>query len=218
MSRLQKHDDLPGTLGLIAWPRAFFRAALLLAALACVTAARAHTDQGDVGGGLIAGFLHPLLGLDHVVAMVAVGIWGAQLGRPAIWVLPITFPLVMAAGGVLGVLGVPIPGVEIGIALSAIALGAMIVFAARPPLTVAAAIIAVFAIYHGYAHGAELPATANAIAYSTGFVAATGGLHCIGILIGEIKRVSGGNQLLRVTGAVIAVVGVWFLLPHLSGA
>ena len=90
----------------------------------------AHIGQGDIGGGFVAGFAHPLLGLDHVVAMVAVGLWGAQLGQPAIWVLPVTFPVVMAFGGVLGGLGIEIPGVEIGIAASAIVLGAMVAFAA----------------------------------------------------------------------------------------
>lgn len=190
-------------------------AALLFALVALP--AQAHVGQGDVGGGLVAGFLHPILGLDHLVAMVAVGIWGAQLGRPAIWVLPVTFPLVMALGGVLGILEVPIPGVEIGVAASAIVLGAMIAFAVRPPLSLAGLIVAVFAIFHGYAHGAELPASANAVSYAFGFVVATGLLHAIGILIGAIKRWTWGPALLRVAGALIAIVGVWFLLPHLSG-
>ena len=100
--------------------------------------ALAHVGQGDVGGGLVAGIEHPIFGLDHVIAMVAVGMWGAQLGPPAIWVLPVTFPLVMAFGGVLGAIGVPIPGIEIGIAISAVVLGGMVAFAARPPLWVAA--------------------------------------------------------------------------------
>ena len=178
----------------------------------------AHIEQGDVQGGFISGVLHPVLGLDHLVAMVAVGIWGAQLGRPAIWVLPITFPLVMAIGGVLGAMKVALPGVEIGVAASAIILGAMIAFVARPPLPVAGVIVALFAIFHGYAHGAELPANANAIAYSTGFVLATGTLHCLGIVIGEIKRWPPGAGLLRVAGALILLIGFWFLLPHLSGA
>ncbi len=193
------------------------RSAAALLALAAALPAQAHVGQGDVAGGLVAGFLHPILGFDHVVAMVAVGIWGAQLGRPAIWVLPVTFPLVMAGGGVLGVMGVTIPGVEIGVAASAIVLGAMIAFAVRPPLVVSGLIVAVFAIFHGYAHGAELPASTNAVSYAFGFVVATGLLHAIGILIGAAKRWEWGPASLRVAGALIAFVGVWFLLPHLSG-
>ena len=100
-------------------------------AMAIPGVALAHVGQGDIAGGFLAGFEHPISGFDHVVAMVAVGIWGAQLGVPAIWVLPVTFPLVMAFGGVLGALGVPIPGVEIGIALSAVALGAMVLLEDR---------------------------------------------------------------------------------------
>src|SRR5688572_3528104 len=96
-------------------------------------AALAHTGEGVVGG-FLSGFIHPILGFDHVVAMIAVGLWGAFLGQPAIWLLPVVFPLVMAFGGLAGVLGVPLPGVEAGIALSALALGAMVALAVRPPL------------------------------------------------------------------------------------
>ncbi|HKA81894.1 MAG TPA: HupE/UreJ family protein, partial [Xanthobacteraceae bacterium] len=119
------------------------------------TSAAAHT--GSASGGFVGGFAHPIFGPDHVVAMVAVGLWGAFLGAPAIWLLPIVFPLVMAGGGVLGILGVPLPGVEIGIALSAVVLGLMVALAARPPLWVAAVLVGAFAIFHGHAHGAELP-------------------------------------------------------------
>jgi urease accessory protein len=196
-----------------ALPRIAAALTLLMPGLAL-----AHVAQGDVAGGFLAGFIHPISGFDHVVAMVAVGIWGAQLGMPAIWVLPVTFPLVMAFGGVLGALGVPIPGVEIGIALSALALGAMVLMEAKPPLWVALAMVAVFAICHGYAHGAELPETANAIAYSAGFVLATGSLHGIGILLGIAKQWRVGERLLRAGGAGIAACGIYFLLPHLLGA
>jgi urease accessory protein len=180
------------------------------------SAAAAHVGQGDVGGGFLAGVLHPISGLDHVVAMVAVGIWGAQLGAPAIWVLPVTFPLVMASGGVLGALGVPIPGVEIGIALSAIALGLMVTLSLRLPLWVAGAMVAVFAICHGYAHGAELPESANAIAYALGFVFATGSLHVLGIVLGVARRWPAGATALRLCGVAIVGCGVYFLLPHLA--
>lgn len=180
--------------------------------------AGAHVGQGDVSGGFVAGFEHPVSGLDHVAAMVAVGLWGAQLGRPAIWLLPVIFPLVMAFGGVFGGLGMPIPGVEFGIALSAIALGLMVTGAARPPLWVAGAMVAVFAIFHGYAHGAELPKTANALSYSAGFVIATGSLHLIGISIGTINRWKSGAYVLRAGGTAIAFAGAYFLVIAFAGS
>ena len=177
----------------------------------------AHVGQGDVSGGFLAGLDHPVMGLDHVVAMVAVGIWGAQLPAPAIWVLPVTFPLVMSFGGVLGGLAVPIPGIEIGIAASAIVLGAMVAFAARPPLWVAAVIVGIFAIFHGYAHGAELPESVNAISYAMGFVVATGSLHALGILIGVINKWQAGAKCLRAGGVLIALCGIYFLVSHFIG-
>ena len=121
------------------------------AGLVLPQAAFAH-EQVGVGGGLASGFLHPLTGIDHLIAMVAVGIWGAQLGAPAIWVLPITFPLVMAIGGVLGILHIPLPIPEVMIALSALILGAAVAVRMRLPFAAAAAIVAVFAIFHGHAH------------------------------------------------------------------
>jgi len=177
----------------------------------------AHVGQGDIGGGFVSGVLHPVLGLDHVIAMVAVGMWGAQLGAPAIWLLPVTFPVVMAFGGVLGAMGVPVPGIEVGIALSAVALGAMVAFAARPPLWVAAVLVGLFAIFHGHAHGAELPESANAIAFSMGFVVATGTLHACGILIGVMNRWPAGARVLRAGGGLVAAGGVYFLASHFLG-
>ena len=186
--------------------------ALLAAALMLLaTPALAHTGQG-VAGGFVTGFLHPITGPDHVVAMVAVGMWGAFLGAPAIWLLPIVFPLVMSFGGVLGVLGVPMPGVEIGIALSAIGLGAMVAFAARPPLWIAAVLVGAFAIFHGYAHGAELPGATNPLAYGIGFVVATGLLHLCGISFGLLVRWPLGERVVRATGGLIACAGFYFLI------
>jgi urease accessory protein len=180
----------------------------LLLALVC-TPAVAHS--GSMRGGFVGGFAHPLFGPDHVVAMVAVGLWGAFLGPPAIWLLPIVFPLVMAFGGVIGILGVPLPGIEIGIALSAIVLGLMVLLAARPPLAVAAALVGAFAIFHGYAHGAELPPGADAVAYSVGLVVATGLLHLTGIAFGQLARWPAGRMAVRAAGGVIALAGVAFL-------
>ena len=172
----------------------------------------AHIEAGSAGdGGFVSGLQHPISGLDHVVAMVAVGLWGAQLGAPAIWVLPIAFPLIMAVGGVLGVIGVPVPNVEIGIALSGIVLGLMVAFAARPPLWLAMLIVAAFAIFHGHSHGTALPAFGVPILYASGFVIATGSLHLCGILIGTTSRWPGGEAMIRGGGVLIALTGTYFL-------
>jgi urease accessory protein len=187
--------------------RANVRALLLL--LLTAIPATAHT--GDFSGGLLGGFAHPLFGPDHVVAMVAVGLWGAFLGPPAVFTLPIVFPLVMAVGGALGIVGVPLPAAELAIAASAIVLGLMVASAARPPLWVAATIVAAFAIFHGYAHGAELPVGTDAAAYSIGFVTATGLLHLAGIALGLTVRWPAGRMGVRGTGAVIAGAGLLFL-------
>lgn len=173
-------------------------------------AAQAHTGEG-IPGGLISGFLHPLLGWDHVVAMVAVGLWGVFLGRPAIWILPVVFPLVMAFGGALGVAGMPLPEVEAAIALSGVILGLLVAFGARAPLWAAAAIVGGFATFHGHAHGTELPATASPYAYALGFVVATGVLHLAGIAFGHLANRPWGSYAVRTAGVVIAAVGVAFL-------
>lgn len=174
--------------------------------------AMAHTDVATLQGGFITGFMHPILGLDHVVAMVAVGLWGAFLGKPAIWILPIVFPLVMAFGGALGVAGVPIPYIETGIALSGLMLGLAVAFAIRPPIWIAAIIVGAFAIFHGHAHGTELPSAANPLIFSIGFVIGTGLLHLAGIIIGELTRWSWGIYVVRAGGGVIACIGLAFLV------
>ena len=192
------------------------RLAVALAALALAQPAFAH-EQVGVAGGLASGLLHPLAGMDHLIAMVAVGIWGAQLGAPAIWVLPITFPLVMAFGGVLGVLRIPLPMPEVAIALSALVLGAAVAMRLRLPFAAAAAVVAVFAVFHGHAHGAELPGSANPLAYGAGFVVATGLLHLCGILIGTLTRWPAGGRLVQGLGVVIATLGGYFLMRSLGG-
>jgi len=184
----------------------------LLVVLAAVSAAPALAHTGDgLSGGFIGGFGHPLFGPDHVAAMVAVGLWGAFLGTPAIWLLPIVFPLVMAFGGVLGILGVPVPATETGIAASAIVLGLMVALAAQPPLVIAAVLVGAFAIFHGHAHGAELPPGANVVAFSIGFVVATGLLHLAGISFGLLARWPAGRIAVRAAGGAIALAGVVFL-------
>ena len=182
----------------------------------CVLASPALAHTGSVGGGFVGGLSHPLFGPDHVAAMVAVGLWGAFLGAPAIFILPVVFPLVMALGGVLGILGVPLPGVEIGIAASAVILGMMVVLAAKPPLWVASVIVGVFAVFHGHAHGAELPPGADAVAYSAGFVIATGVLHLCGIAFGLLARWPAGLIAVRAAGGVIAIAGLMFLRMFLG--
>jgi urease accessory protein len=181
---------------------------LVLAAVA--TPALAHSENG-VAIDFWGGFTHPIFGPDHVIAMVAVGLWGAFLGAPAIWTLPVVFPLVMAVGGALGVAGMPLPGVETGIAVSAIMLGGMVAFAAKPPLWIAAVLVGAFAIFHGHAHGAELPVGADAVAFSMGFVVATGTLHLGGITFGGLSHWPAGSIAVRVAGGVISLLGFAYL-------
>jgi urease accessory protein len=147
------------------------------------TAAFAHAgDHSHIG--VVAGLLHPFSGLDHLLAMVAVGLWAVQLGRPALWLLPLTFPVVMAVGAALGISGVSLPFVEVGILGSVLVLGAAVALAIRLPLPASVALIALFGLLHGFAHGAELPMGASALAYGAGFIAATLVLHAIGIAAG----------------------------------
>lgn len=191
--------------------RFFIRTLAMGMALALLShGAEAHT-AGAIAGGFQSGVLHPVTGWDHVIAMVAVGLWGAFLGRPAIWVLPIVFPLVMALGGAMGVLGIPLPHVETWIALSAVVLGLMVATAARLPILWAGLIVGIFAVFHGHAHGTELPGAANAFAYALGFVVATGCLHVLGILFGALSHSNAGRFAVRAGGMAIAVIGLGFL-------
>jgi urease accessory protein len=175
------------------------------------TQLHAHSSGGVIGG-FASGFLHPVFGWDHIVAMVAVGLWGSFLGNPATWLLPVVFPLVMAIGGALGVLGIPLPAVETGIALSGVVLGLAVLFAVRAPLPVAAVIVGIFAIFHGYAHGTELPNAANPFAFAIGFMIATGLLHMAGIGLGLLTRLPYGNYIVRGLGGGVFLVGCAFLL------
>jgi urease accessory protein len=175
----------------------------------------AHVERGQATG-FITGLQHPWSGLDHVLAMIAVGIWGAQLGNPPMWLLPVTFPMVMSMGAMMGLLGIPLPGIEIGIALSAILLGTMVVGEIRPKIIIAVLLVGFFAIFHGHAHGTELPAGQSGMFYSMGFVIATGCLHGIGITLGLAHRWPLGKLALRGAGAFIAVMGVTFLWMALA--
>lgn len=174
------------------------------------TPAEAHTGTG-LPGGFISGFRHPLSGLDHLLAMISVGLWGAFLGRPLNYALPVIFPVVMVGGAALGMYGVPLPPVEIGIALSVLVLGGCIALSVKAPVWAGSLIVATFAVFHGYSHGRELPSAADPIGYSFGFVLATGLLHLLGIGIGFLKDRPGGLIVTRALGGIVGVFGLWFL-------
>ena len=193
--------------GIAGSARAAAVAAMMVLA---ATPLSAHPQQGQAQG-FLTGLHHPISGWDHVLAMISVGLWGAQLGPPALWLLPITFPMVMAIGGFLGLVGIPLPGVEVGVALSALTLGLMVALEAKPKLPVAAMLVGAFAIFHGHAHGTELPAGQSGLMYSMGFVVATGCLHVVGIIIGLVHTWPLGKVALRVAGATVALAGVAFL-------
>ena len=187
----------------------------IAAAALVANPAYAHDGTG-LAGGFVAGVLHPLAGLDHMLAMISVGLWGAFLGRPLVYALPMLFPAAMAIGGALGMAGVGFPPVELGIALSVVTLGAMILFAVRAPVVVACAIVGIFALFHGYAHGAELPSAADPVGYSAGFVLSTGVLHLVGISIGLLRSIPAGTVALRATGGAIALTGAWFMVTAVT--
>jgi urease accessory protein len=185
---------------------------LPLAALVAVAVTALSTDaSAHVGdhshASFVAGFWHPLSGLDHLLAMVAVGLWASQLGRPALWLLPLTFPAIMALGAAAGLGGAALPWVEIAIAGSVLTLGAAVALALRPSLAISIPLIALFALVHGYSHGAELPAGASALSYGAGFVAATLALHALGIAIGLAGQRVPLRFAARTAGGTIAVIG-----------
>ena len=189
--------------------------ALIAATTLIATPAHAHEGTG-LAGGFLAGMRHPLAGLDHMLAMISVGLWGAFLGRPLVYTLPMLFPAAMAIGGALGMAGVGFPPVELGIAVSVLTLGAMILFAVRAPVAVACVIVAMFALFHGYAHGAELPSAADPVGYSAGFVLSTGLLHLVGIGFGLLRATPRGTLALRAAGGAIALSGAWFVMAAMT--
>nr|WP_167030203.1 HupE/UreJ family protein [Luteibacter sp. SG786] len=175
-----------------------------------VETAMAHAGTG-LAGGFAAGFSHPFGGMDHLLAMVSVGLWGAFLGQPLIYRLPVVFPGLMVVGAIFGMAGVALPPVEWGTAFSVLVLGICIAAAWRPPAWFALAVVAVFGLFHGYAHGKELPSAADPVGYAAGFVLVTGSLHVLGIGLGEVKRRRAGMRLLRCAGAIVAAAGVAFV-------
>lgn len=191
------------------------RAIIILAAASVLApvAALAHTGAGDTNG-VVHGFMHPVTGLDHVLAMVAVGILAALLGGRAIWLVPASFVAMAAVGGLLGVQGVPVPFVEFGISASVVLLGLAIALQARLPLGWTVGLVGLFGLYHGYAHGAEMPADASGFAYGVGFLAATAMLHIAGIGLGlgiaHMARRS-ATRFAQAGGAAIALAGIVLL-------
>jgi len=183
--------------------------ALLLAA----TAAQAHTGGGDAIG-FVHGFTHPIGGVDHVLAMVAVGLFAAHLGGRALWLVPLAFVAMMGVGGAFGMAGANLPFVEIGIGLSVVVLGIAVAVGFRLPTAGAMALVGFFAIFHGHAHGAEMPATASALEYGLGFILATAALHAsgigLGLLIGRLRDAD-GDRIRRVTGSAMALAGIGIL-------
>ena len=165
------------------------------------------------GGGFTAGLMHPVLGFDHLLAMLSVGILSAQMGGQAIWRVPLTFVLVMLGGGVLGINGVPMISVELGIAFSVLALGVAIALEKKLPPLFAMVFVGIFAIFHGHAHGTEMPSLSKPLFYACGFVLGTAGIHVAGVLIGIIaERLKDGAQLLRYAGAGIAGIGFHLII------
>ena len=182
--------------------------------IALTTAAAAHPGHGDAGG-FTHGFMHPLGGLDHVLAMVAVGLYAALLGGRALWLVPATFVAVMALGGAAGVAGYALPYAEIGIALSVVVFGLAVALRLGLPTLAAMAFAGVFALFHGHAHGVEMPQSLSGYEFAAGFLAATALLHGAGIAVGlGICKLSelGGRRVAQAAGGAMAVAGVVLLV------
>ncbi|MBI3850603.1 MAG: HupE/UreJ family protein [Verrucomicrobia bacterium] len=173
--------------------------------------AHAHVGVGQTSG-LLPGLAHPVTGLDHICAMIAVGLWAAQRGGRAIWLVPLTFISVMAVGGLLGVAAISIPFVEYGIIASVLVLGVLIAAAVRLPLVASVIVIGLFALFHGHAHGAEMPETASGFAYGLGFMSATACLHLCGVGVGLLAQRLGTARIIRYAGVAITACGVYFCL------
>ena len=187
-----------------------FLMALLFAAIPGVAYAHDGTNLGL--GGFLSGIVHPVLGYDHLLAMLSVGMISAQIGGRAIWMVPSTFVSVMAVGGVLGLMNIGLNVTELGIAASLVILGLFIAAERRISILVVMIGVGFFAIFHGYAHGSEMPDTAEPFLYALGFLVGTALIHIAGVVIGDISRhYERGKIALRVGGALIALVGLLFI-------
>jgi urease accessory protein len=186
------------------------RRSVLFLPLLLPSLAQAHPNHGTAVG-IASGLAHPLSGLDHLCAMIAVGLWAAQRGGRALWAVPLAFISMMTIGAMLGMGGVAVPFVEQGIAASVLILGILLAAALRLPLAASVAIVSLFAVFHGYAHGAEMPATASGFTYGVGFVAATAGLHLLGIGLGLTAKKLATEKMFRYAGGVIAACGLYLV-------
>lgn len=188
------------------------RLAAAIFAMLASSLALAHETASLPFGSFIGGLTHPVLGPDHFLAMVSVGILSAQIGGRAIWTIPATFVAVMAFGGTLGMIDIGLTAIEAGIACSVLALGIAIALDRRLPISIAMSAVGFFAIFHGYAHGAEMPTVARPVAYAAGFMSGTAALHILGLLTGDIsQRYVRGKPMLRLAGGAIAGIGAVFL-------
>jgi urease accessory protein len=184
----------------------FIRWGLTLTALLCCSMADAHPGHMD---NALAGIVHPFLGVDHLLAMVAVGVWASQLGGRARWLLPASFVAIMGLSGGIGMAGFSVPMVESGIATSVLLLGLLIAFSVKMQPALGAGLIGLFAVFHGYAHGAEMPGLSAPWQYGFGFMLATATLHGLGLLLGGILHQR--SQSLRVVGTLLIASGVWMV-------
>jgi urease accessory protein len=184
---------------------------LLCAMTLCWIPAFAHNDVSHMAMSIGSGFAHPFSGIDHLLAMLAVGLWAGQSQRPAHWIAPATFLIVMTIGAALGTLGIHLPGIEAGIASTVAVLGLLVVFAVRLPLWSSSVLVSTFALVHGYAHGLELPRESSVVMYCLGFIAATMLLNVVGISIGMATQGRPVEKLVKLTGAGVAATGVYLL-------
>ncbi|MFN4309814.1 MAG: HupE/UreJ family protein [Ferrovibrio sp.] len=194
-----------------------FHRTLTMSAMLVLAAGTAFAHPGHPGGdqavlGFAGGFAHPFHGFDHLLAMIAVGLWAIQHGGRALWLLPLSFVVPMAGGFALALAGVTLPGVEAGIALSVLILGLAVAFAVRPPLTAAMAVTAAFAMLHGHAHGTEMGDASQAPLYAGGMVLATALLHAGGLLGARLAQQLALPMLTRAAGAAVALAGIVILV------
>ncbi len=189
--------------------RLLLKALVLFPILLLPSLAQAHPGWPGHTHGFMNGLAHPLTGFDHILAMVAVGLWAAQRDGRALWAVPLAFVSVMALGGILGMMGGALPFVETGIAMSVLVLGVLIAASVRLPLLASVLIVGAFALFHGIAHGAEMPATASGLDYGMGFMLATASLHLCGIGLGLTAKRWGSMQLIRCAGCAIAICGAF---------
>jgi urease accessory protein len=187
------------------------RFVLLISTLGATASAFAHVDPSHVATGFTSGFAHPFSGLDHLLAMLAVGLWASQHKGASRWMLPAVFPAAMMIGALVGFSGVQLAGVESGIAVSVAVLGLLIAFAVKLPKLASGGLVALFALIHGYAHGVEMPIEHSALQYGMGFVLATALIHAMGLSVGLAARKDVWSHITRFAGAGIAAVGVYLI-------